>query len=287
VEWVKGDVLDMVSLNDAMKGIDALIHAAAMVSFTKDDRKKMYQVNQDGTDNVMNAALDQNIKRLIHVSSVAALGRTTKTEMVSEEKKWEANKNNTHYSISKHFSEMHVWRAFAEGLEGVIINPGTILGYGDWHQSSCAIFKNAYRQFPWYTNGMNGFVGVEDVAEVTVQLLLSGITQEKFIVNAENWSFRKLFNTIADNFLKKHPHKEATKMMGEIAWRMESLKSFLTGKKALLTRETAKLAHSKTSFDNKALLRALPGFNYTPLETVIKNSCEKYLQALERGIITL
>ena len=134
---------------------------------------------------------------------------------------------------------------------------------------------------------MNGFVGVEDVAEATVQLLQSGITQEKFIVSSENWSFRKLFNTIADNFLKKHPDKEATKMMGEIAWRMESLKFFLTGKKALLTRETAKLAHSKTTFDNKALLRALPGFSYTPLETVIKNSCEKYLQALERGIISL
>jgi nucleoside-diphosphate-sugar epimerase len=287
VEWVEGDVLDIVSLEDAMQGVDSVIHSAAIVSFSKDDHRQMYGVNVEGTANVVNAALENNIQRLLHVSSVAALGRTTKAEMVSEQKKWEDNKNNTHYAISKHEAEVHVWRGFAEGLEGAIINPSTILGYGNWHSSSCAIFKNAYRQFPWFTKGLNGFVGVEDVAEVAVQLLQSGINQKRFIVNAENRAFQKLFNSIADGFGKKHPHREATKSIGEIAWRLESLKSFLTGKKPLLTRETAKIAHSQTSFDNSALLSALPGFAFTPLDTVIKNSCEKYTQALQRGEITL
>jgi dihydroflavonol-4-reductase len=227
------------------------------------------------------------VRRLLHVSSVAALGRTTAEQTVTEEKKWETNSNNTHYAISKHHSEMHVWRGFAEGLEGVIINPSTILGFGDWHQSSCAIFRNAYREFSWYTKGINGFVGVEDAAEAAVQLSLSEIVQKRFIVNAENWPFQKLFNTIADGFHKKHPHREATKTMGEIAWRLEKLKSLLTGQKALLTRETAKVAHSKTSFGNSALLKAVPGFHYAPLETVIKNSCEKYLHAIETGTLTL
>jgi nucleoside-diphosphate-sugar epimerase len=287
VEWVDADVLDVVSLEDALEGVWAVIHAAAIVSFDRKDRDKMYQVNVEGTANVVNCAVESGVKRLIHVSSVAALGRTSRKEMVTEEKKWEDNSSNTHYAISKHHAEMHVYRGFAEGLEGVVINPSTILGYGNWHQSSCAIFKNAYKGFNWYTKGINGFVGVEDVAEATVQLLESDISQERYILNAENWPFQKLFNTIADNFGKPRPAREATKAMGELAWRMESMKAMLTGSKPLLTRETAKVAQSQTSFDNSALCSALPGFSFTPLETVIANSCEKYKAALGRGEITL
>jgi nucleoside-diphosphate-sugar epimerase len=287
VEWLKGDVLDIVSLDDAMKDVDTVIHSAAVVSFSKERRHQMYQVNVGGTANTVNAALDNNVKRFLHVSSVAALGRTTKPELVTESKKWETNKNNTHYAISKHHAEMHAWRAFAEGLDGVIINPSTIIGFGDWHQSSCAIFKNAYRNFPWYTDGINGFVGIEDVADAAVQLIFSDISHKRFIVNAGNWPFRKLFDEMADGFNKKKPHREATRTMGEIAWRIEKVKSIITGNKPLLTRETAKLAHSKTSFDNTALLQSVPGFSYTPLETVVKNSCEKYLNAMERGLLTL
>ncbi|HTM90958.1 MAG TPA: SDR family NAD(P)-dependent oxidoreductase [Flavisolibacter sp.] len=287
VQWVEGDALDIVSLHDSMQNVDAVIHAAAIVSFSKKERHQMYHINVEGTANVVNAAIENKVKRFLHVSSVAALGRTTKIETINEQKKWEENKSNTHYAISKHHSELQVWRGFAEGLEGVVINPSTVLGYGDWHQSSCAIFKNAYKEFPWYTKGVNGFVGVEDVAEAAVRLLFSNITQRKFIVNGENWSFQQLFNTIADGFHKKHPHKEATKTMGEMAWRLERLKEILTGKKALLTRETAKVAHSKTSFDNSAVLNALPGFDFTPLQTVIKNSCERYLDALQKGILSL
>jgi len=287
VEWVEGDVMDIVSLHNAMQGIDSVVHSAALVSFAKKQRSEMYRVNVEGTANVVNAAIENNLKRFLHISSVAALGRTTKAETVTEQKKWEPNKNNTHYAISKHHSELHVWRGFAEGLEGVVINPSTVLGYGNWHQSSCAIFKNGYKQFPWYTQGVNGFVGVEDVAEAAVQLLFSEITQQKFIVNAENWSFQHLFNTIAEGFAKKGPHRLATKTMGEIAWRIEKLKEIVTGKKALLTRETAKVAHSKTSFDNSVLIKTLPNFQFTPLEKVIKNSCELYLNALESGTLSL
>ena len=176
---MEAEVLDVVSLEDAMEGVSAVIHAAAIVSFDQKDRNRMYQVNVEGTANVVNCAIESGVTRMIHVSSVAALGRTTKAGVVTEEKKWEENSSNTHYAISKHHAEMHVYRGFAEGLEGVVINPSTILGYGDWHQSSCAIFKNAYKGFAWYTKGINGFVGVEDVAEATVQLLVSGHEPEK------------------------------------------------------------------------------------------------------------
>jgi nucleoside-diphosphate-sugar epimerase len=284
---VEGDILDVVSLEEAMQGVDGVIHSAAFVSFYKSERQQMYKVNVEGTANVVNAAIDQKIPRLLHVSSVAALGRKTKSELVTEERKWEEDKNNTHYAISKHKAELEVWRGFAEGLDGVIINPSTILGFGDWHSSSCAIFRSAYKEFSWYTKGINGFVGVEDVAEAAVQLWQSDISEKKFIVNTDNISFQHLFNTIAKEFKKKEPNREATTALAELAWRMEAVKAFFMGKKPLLTRETAKVARNRTRFDNTALVKALPGFNYEPLEKVIKNACEKYLRALQEGQITL
>jgi nucleoside-diphosphate-sugar epimerase len=287
VEWIEGDVLDVVSLDEAMKGVEGVIHSAAFVSFSARDHERMLQVNVEGTANVLNAAIENNIRRFVHISSVAAIGRTPKSEHVTEERKWEENSSNTHYAITKHRAELEVWRAFAEGLEGVILNPSTILGYGNWHGSSCAIFRNSYKEFPWYTEGINGFVGVEDVAEAAVQLLLSRITEKRFIANAENWSFHQLFNTIAEGFGKRKPHRKATPFLGELAWRLEKFRYLFTDGKPLLTRESARVAHSRTQFDNTALLKVLPDFTFTPLDTVIKKSCAQYLEAMKQGMLTL
>ncbi|MBL0152294.1 MAG: NAD-dependent epimerase/dehydratase family protein [Chitinophagaceae bacterium] len=276
VEWVEGDVLDVVSLDDAMEGIDTVIHAAAVVSFVKKDRAQMYLVNVDGTANVVNMALEKGVKRLVHISSVAALGRTANGGEVNEDKKWEESPVNTHYARSKQKAEMHVWRGICEGLEAVILNPSTILGYGDWHSSSCAIFRNVYEEFKWYSPGINGFVDVKDVAKAAVLLLESGINEQRYVVNGDNWPFRKLLDTMADNFGKKRPRKSITPTLLAIAWRMEKIKSFFTRKKPLLTRESARVAMSKTLFLNDKILAALPGFHFTPLEETIAKACEQY-----------
>jgi len=277
VEWVEGDVLDVVTLQDAMDGVDTVIHAAAIVSFVKKGRKKMYQVNVEGTANVVNMALEKNVRRLIHVSSVAALGRTAGGGHVNEEKKWEESKINTHYAKSKYKAELEVWRGVSEGLSAVILNPSTILGYGDWDTGSCAIFKTIYEEFKWYSPGINGFVDVKDVTRVAVLLMESDINEQRFIVSGDSWSFKKLMDVIADGFGKKHPSRKTTHFLMSVAWRLEKLKSFVSGKTPLLTKESARVAQSKTFFENDKLLGALPGFSFTPLEETIKKSCKKYL----------
>lgn len=281
VEWVQCDILDVVSLNEAMKGIDAVIHAAAKVSFSDSERRTIYKLNIEGTANVVNMALENNIRRFVHISSVAAIGRTITGETITEEKKWQPGKWHTTYAISKHHAELEVWRGAAEGLDMVIVNPSTVIGYGDWNMSSCAIFKSVYREFPWFTKGINGFVAVTDVAKATVLLMESSHSQDRFIVNGDNWTFQQLFNTIADGFGKKHPHKEATPLMGSFAWRLEKLKSMLSGKKPLLTRQSARVAQSITYFDNSKILKALPGFSFTPLEKAIQRDCQQYLANLQ------
>lgn len=282
VEWVDGDVLDIVSLEDAMEGIDTVIHSAAIVSFVKKDRKEMYKVNVDGTANMVNVALEKNVRRFVHISSVAALGRTANGGYVNEEKKWEESKVNTHYAISKFKAELQTWRGLNEGLEGVILNPSTILGYGDWHSSSCAIFKNIYEGFKWYTPGINGFVDVEDVAKATLLLMESDITEQRYIINGDSWTFKKLQDSIADEFNKKRPSKLATPLLLNLAWRIEKIKALFTGKRPLLTKESARVAQSKTWFENDKLLKAIPGFSFTPLGISIENACKKYLSDISK-----
>ncbi len=135
VHWVQGDILDPVLMEEAMTGMDAVIHAAAKVSYRSGEQKEIFQTNINGTTTVVNAALAQQVPRFIHISSVAALGRKEQEELVSEGEQWEENNLSTSYAISKYQGEMEVWRAIGEGLKAVIMNPSTIIGYGDWNDS--------------------------------------------------------------------------------------------------------------------------------------------------------
>lgn len=280
VEWMSGDVLDVIGLEEAMEGVEAVVHSAAKLSFSRQDRREMYQTNIEGTANVVNVALEQNIRRLVHVSSVAALGRTGGGETVDEKKHWEESKWNTQYATSKFRGEIEVWRAIGEGLPAVIVNPSTILGYGDWNHSSCTLFRSAWQEFPWYTEGVNGFVDVRDVAGAIVALLENDVVGERYILNGDNWSFRRVFETMAAGFGKKPPSREATPFLAGIAWRRERLKSLFSGKPSILTRESARVAQSLTYFDNRKVLAALPEFQFTPLERTIKLACADYLSYL-------
>ena len=281
VEWIHGDVLDICLLQELMEGVDTVIHSAAKVSFVSSERNEMFKTNIEGTANMVNIALEKNVRRFIHVSSVASLGRTQNGETVDEQNPWAERKFNTNYGISKYAGEMEVWRAIGEGLNAVIVNPSTIIGYGDWNSSSCAIFKTVYDELPWYTHGINGFVDVEDVARAVVQLAETEIVGERFILNGENYSFRKLFDSIADGFGKKHPSREATPILAAMAWRLEKIKTLISGKSTILTKESARIAQSKTYFDNGKIKKYLPDFTFTPLEQTIQKACASYQKNLK------
>jgi len=280
-EWIEADILDAVQLDDILHNVYAVIHAAANVSFQPRDRQKMYATNIDGTANVVNVALDNRVARFVHVSSVASLGRT-KNIIVNEKQAFASDKKNTHYGISKQQSEMEVWRGIGEGLPAVIVNPSTILGYGDWNETSTALFRAVWKGLPWYTHGVTGFVDVEDVSRAIISLMESEIEAERFIISAENWSFTQLLNALADNFGKKHPRLNATPFLSSLSWRIESIYSSLTGRRSLITRETARVAHSHTEYDHSKLLQAVSGFHFTPLADTIRRACIAYAADLQR-----
>jgi nucleoside-diphosphate-sugar epimerase len=173
---------------------------------------------------------------------------------------------------------MEVWRGTAEGLDAVIVNPSIILGAGDWNSGSTSIFKKMYDEFPWYSEGINGFVDVKDLAEIMIRLGDSNISHERYIVSAENKSYRDVFCMIADAFGKKRPRKNFTRSLSQIAWRLEALRSLFTGKEPLITRETSNSALIKVEYDNAKLLKAIPDFTYTPLQESIRSICSELQQ---------
>ncbi|HEU5366784.1 MAG TPA: 3-beta hydroxysteroid dehydrogenase, partial [Hanamia sp.] len=182
--------------------------------------------------------------------------------------------SNSIYGKSKYFGEMEVWRGIGEGLNAAIVNPSLILGGNNWENGSSAIFKNAFNEFKWYTEGVSGFVDVRDVARAMILLMNSEITAERFILNGENLPYREIFSSIAKCFGKKPPYKKVTPLIAELMWRLEEIKTKLTGKKHLLTKETVRTALAKVYFDNRKILNALLGFQFTKIKDTIEYTCE-------------
>jgi len=260
-------------LEETLAGVDEVYHCAGKVSFNPKDRQELFKTNVEGTANIVNACLDTGIKKLVHVSSVSALGRIRENTTVDESMQWSEETSNSIYGKSKYLAEMEVWRAIAEGLNAVIVNPTIILGGSDWNKSSAEIFKTVYKEFPYYSEGVTGFVDVNDVVKAMITLMHNDISTERFIISAENASYKQLFEMIAAAFNKQPPHKNITSFMAAAVWRFEAVKSLFTGKAPFITKETARTAMAKVYFDNSKLLKALPTFTYTPLKESVERIC--------------
>ncbi|MBW7952320.1 MAG: SDR family oxidoreductase, partial [Chitinophagaceae bacterium] len=194
---------------------------------------------------------------------------------IDETMNWTEETSNSEYGKSKYLAEMEVWRGIGEGLPAVIVNPVIILGTSDWNKGSTEIFKTAYNEFPWYTEGTTGFVDVKDVAKAMIALMNSDITAERFILSSENCMYKDIFTKIAIAFNKKPPHKKVTPFLANVVWRWEAIKGKLTGIAPLLTKETAKTAQTKAIFNNNKLNEYLPNFRYTSLDETIERICSE------------
>lgn len=271
IDWVEGDILDVSLLEEAMDGVEQVYHVAAIVAYDPRQFKKMKTVNVQGTANVVNVAMYREVKKLVHISSIAAVGNPRAGEAADEKTSWKRDKKNTGYSITKFLSEQEVWRGHAEGLPMAIVNPSVVLGAGRWTNSSLALFKRVWDGLPFYSTGGTGFVDVRDVTRMAVQLMESDMEGQRFIANAENWSYQKLFTQIAGGLGKQPPHIKVTPFIAGVAWRWEWLKSLVTRKAPLITRETAASSARTTLYDNQKSLTAL-NFDYIPIEQTIRET---------------
>ena len=276
IEWVEADLLDLDEMARAMDGATHVFHCAAMVSFSPGDAEKMKRVNVDGTANLVNLSLDFGIQKLVHVSSVAALGRVSGKKIIDENCRWENSSENSRYALSKMLGEMEVWRGIAEGLNAAIVNPAIILGHGFWDEGSIRFFKQIYDGLLFYPPGGSGFVDAADVARFMDLLMDSEISTERYVLCGENMGYQRFFECIAHFLGKKPPRFLVYPWMAELAWMGGGFWGKISGRQPMVTKETARNAMETWVYDNKKSLQ-IPGFNYRPLEATIAGCCQKYL----------
>jgi len=277
IEWVEGDILDIESLLCAMNGVEKVYHTAAMVSFDSKDKAEIKETNVAGTANVVNACLDKKVKKLCYVSSIAALGRAGNDGITTEKSEWKNERKISPYSLSKYEAEREVWRGMAEGLKAVIVNPSVILGPGNFQKGSSKMFQTVFMGLKVYTNGMNGYVDVKDVAKAMLLLMESDITGERFTLNSENLSYKQLFEMMAVALNVPPPKYKAGEFLSGLSWRILKVQSYFTGKSPMITKQTARTANSIHRYSNKKLVEAT-GIHFIPMKESIEKTAEIFLK---------
>jgi dihydroflavonol-4-reductase len=275
IHWIEGDVLDIYSLDAALDGVDRVFHCAGMVSFKKSDRQQLLLVNQQGTANLVNACNEKGDIRFCHVSSVSALGRSKAGETITENSIWKSSKINSTYAVSKYGAEREVWRAAEEGLEMFIVNPSIIIGPGDWDNGSLKLFSTVNDGIVFYSNGITGYVDVRDVVNIMVQLMDSHTRDERFIVSAEDISYKRMLGMIAVALGKKPPHVKLRPWMAGLAWRIELLLSIF-GKTPVISKEVARSAFNRFYYDSSKVKQLL-SYRYIPIEESILHTSRIFL----------
>ncbi|MTI22247.1 SDR family NAD(P)-dependent oxidoreductase [Fulvivirga sp. RKSG066] len=277
IKWHEGDVTEINTIEEIIDQVDTVIHSAAVVSYHASDKDLMDEVNIQGTKKLIDLCLINDIKKFIHISSVAALGRNKHEGRVDEKTKWQNSKWNTNYGESKHFAELEVWRGIVEGLNAVILNPSVVLGPGDWDRSSSTIFKYVWKEKPFYTEGLVNYVDVRDVVSAVMYLLDHPDKYgERYILNAGNVTFKTLFDEIAKRFNKKAPSVKAKPQLVKLGLFAEWIKSFFSNKKPMITRETARLGNSQIYFDNTKAVKEL-NHTFASLSDTLDWTCAYYL----------
>jgi len=284
LEWREADLSDVVALEEAMEGCHRVFHAAGRVSFRSGDEAELKAVNAVGTANVVNAALATGVCRLVHISSVAALGRSSVDPEsgarvpVSEQADWAEGAGASPYGISKHAGEMEVWRGVAEGLSAFAVNPTVILGDARYGESSGLIYRRAAKGSRFHPIGGNGYVGVADVVAVVAALDAAvdqgseAILGERFVVSAEDVLHRDVMTWAAEGLGAEGPTRPLTGWMLGLAWRAARMAGWITGRSPALTRDLARNTQSVHRYDTSKLRSVLPDFRFVPVRDVIRQA---------------
>lgn len=277
ITWFRGDLLDPESLGEALHGVSQVYHTAAMVSFNPKDKDLLMRNNVEGTGLLVDICLEKKVVRLCFVSSTAALGSAPDGVPVDESFIWSGGKNRSAYSVSKFKSEMEVWRGIEEGLNACIVNPSIVIGPGDWTRSSSNLFLNIWKGMKYYTEGVTGYVDVRDLVSVMVFLMEKSDDRGRYIVSSENLSYKDVFTMVASALGKKPPVKQAGRLLMNLAWRLDWLRSVFSGKKRVISRETVRAGLAKRHFSNRKVADAC-GIRFMPVERSIRETAEAFIK---------
>lgn len=272
IEWVKGDILDIPFLQEVIRENDMVYHCAALVSFNRKDFNSLNKVNAEGTANIVNVCLDQQVKKLCYVSSTAAIGGGD-SKTITEESKWKKTPTTTGYSVSKYSAEKEVWRGIEEGLNAVMVNPCVILGAGNWNDSSLTIFRTLKSGVKFFPSGSNATVDARDVTNVMIQLMNSDIQSERYLCIGSNQTFKHLMECISKELNVKPPTIAVKRILVTGVRYILTFIAFVLRKRASITKESVNslFGHRKYS---SAKIEAKLNFSFKTLKETIANSVQ-------------
>ena len=263
IEWIEADLNDLPNLTLAFKDITHVYHCAAYISFDPSNYKILRVANIKGTANIVNLSIANKVEKLCYVSSVATLGYDA--DLITEETQWEGNQNQSVYAISKYGAEMEVWRASQEGVAAVIVNPGVILGPGFWNSGSGLLFKLAGKKQRYFTNGRTGYVSVNDVTKAMLDLMDSDIKNQRYILVAENLTYKEILTTVAKSMQIAPPTKLASQRMLQFALVFDWVQSKLLGRKRRLSKAVCRALTRDCKFSSEKIKTDLKSFKFTPI----------------------
>lgn len=262
---VRGDLTDGESLERALNGCRAVIHAAAKVSFLAADREEMRLTNEIGTTNLVNAALHVGVPHLIYLSSVAALNRESGKQTTLADR-WQEAAAPTAYGRSKFAAEREVWRGQAEGLRIGVLYPSTVIGVGEWRRPGTPrLFHRAAGGLRFAPGGSAGFVSVADVVEAVRFALDEESDGLRLLLNAENLSWRNALGQIARAVGAPPPERVLSPRAAKV-W--GGLGRLFKGEADGLSRDLIHTANAKYAYDGSSFLTAT-GREYRSVKATI------------------
>ena len=287
LEVITGDLADPGTLKRAVQDMSAVIHAAALSSFWEGEHERMFLVNVEGTRNLVEACIEANVEKLVHIGSTTQLGIPTQAHSTIHEKNAPADERSdtgaeflNMYARTKYLAGQEVLAGVEKGLPAVSVLPGIMIGPGDWNQGSPSFFAMAARgKLKFTPTGNYGLVDVRDVARGTEILLESERKRgESCIMVSKNMSagefFQRVARSVGTQIVDRPPPIKLLKTAGGF---LEKI-SGITGREPVLTKEkAAMLTREKEILYSGELFRKEFQFTYTDIQATIKATGEAYL----------
>lgn len=274
IEWIDVDFDDINALQDALKGVDEVYHCAAKVSFHPHDEKEMYRTNVKGTENLLFACEGSGVKKFLHVSTIAVLDIFNEKGELDENSEFNPKDEHSAYAISKHLAEMEVWRASAEGLNTIIVNPGMIIGSGNWGQSSGDIFPT-FEKNGFTFSGGTSYVDVKDAAKTSIELMEKNAFGERFILISENKRYAELGQQIRSQLGLKE-----AKILSRFQLNLGRLANILFGwlipKLRIITKSNIESISSLNTISNQKIKQEID-YQFIPVKDSVDFHLKNYI----------
>lgn len=201
-----GDISETNILINTLKECDTVFHCAAYISFQKKDFDKAYQVNVVGTRNVLEAALQAGVKKVVHLSACAVLGFSKDKNIILDETVNPKIEKDNVYAYTKKLAEDEVQKYVQKGLDVSIANIATVYGQGDRKLNSGSVIKSIYEgKMNMVPPGGTSFVSVDDLVDGLILLAEKGKSGERYIFCTENMEYKMLCQRIAKTLNVKEP----------------------------------------------------------------------------------